>query len=132
LALTPLEARFAHRFPGAIARFAAGREVLVLRHVTQPTRQLHPATDCFRAAGFAITAPRASTADDGAAWSCFVATRDGTRLRVCERIATVDGTASWTDASAWFWAALQSPRNGAQTAVGPWWATTVITPLVDR
>jgi len=124
LALTPLEARFAQRFPGAIARFAAGREVLLLRHVTQPTRQLHPASDCFRAAGFAISPPRASTADDGSAWRCFVATRDGARLRVCERIASADGAQAWTDASAWFWSALQSGPRG-----GPWWATTVITPL---
>jgi hypothetical protein len=142
LALTPLEVRFAQRFPGVIARFAAGREVLVLRHVTQPTRQLHPAVDCFRAAGFATSAPRASTADDGRAWSCFVATRDGERLRVCERIeqvidrnlshgtvgegkvgaAQAEAARAWTDVSAWYWSALRA-------SAGPWWATTVITPL---
>lgn len=152
LALTPLEARFAQRFPGVIARFAAGREVLVLRHVTQPTRQLHPAVDCFRAAGFASSAPRASIDDDGRAWSCFIATRDGERLRVCERITeafhaqafhaqvtdaqvkdskvnsrqVADPLAhtaqAWTDVSAWYWAALRAPA-------GPWWAITVITPL---
>ena len=152
LALTPLEARFAQRFPGVIARFAAGREVLVLRHVTQPTRQLHPAVDCFRAAGFASSAPRASIDDDGRAWSCFIATRDGERLRVCERITQASHAQAfheqvtdaqvrdaqvnsrqvadplahtaqaWTDVSAWYWAALRAPA-------GPWWAITVITPL---
>ncbi|MCU0950435.1 MAG: archaeosortase/exosortase family protein, partial [Burkholderiaceae bacterium] len=122
LALTPLEARFAARFPGVIARYAAGPDVLVLRHVTQPTRQLHPAVDCFRAAGFAVDAPRAMVDDAGQAWRCFVAIApDGQRLRVCERIASVRGDGAWTDVSAWFWAAW---RGG-----GPWWATTVITPL---
>jgi exosortase len=124
LALTPLEARFAHRFPGAIARFGAGREVLVLRHVTRPTRQLHPATDCFRAAGFITGAPRAHVDADAAAWSCFVADRDGERLRVCERIERADRTQAWTDVSAWYWSALRARGSGAA-----WWATTVITPL---
>jgi exosortase/archaeosortase family protein len=124
LGLTPLEARFAHRFPGAIARFGAGREVLVLRHVTQATRQLHPATDCFRAAGFATSAPRAHVDTDGAAWSCFAADRDGERLRVCERIERADRTQAWTDVSAWYWSALRA--RGSDAA---WWATTVITPL---
>ncbi|MCU0938511.1 MAG: archaeosortase/exosortase family protein [Burkholderiaceae bacterium] len=124
LALTPLEVRFAHRFPGAIARFGAGREVLVLRHVTQPTRQLHPAADCFRAAGFTTSAPRAHVDADGAAWSCFVADRDGERLRVCERIERADRTQAWTDVSAWYWSALRA--RGSDAA---WWATTVITPL---
>jgi exosortase/archaeosortase family protein len=109
LALTPLEARFAQRFPGVIARFAAGREVLVLRHVTQPTRQLHPAVDCFRAAGFAASAPRASTADDGRAWSCFIATRDGERLRVCERIEQVIDRNLTTARSATARSALRRP-----------------------
>jgi exosortase/archaeosortase family protein len=134
LALTPLEARFAHRFPGAIARFGAGRELLVLRHVTQPTRQLHPAVDCFRAAGFAASAPRAHVDADGLAWSCFVATQGAARLRVCERIERIapalppaNGAApahapAWTDVSAWYWNALFARG-------GPWWATTVITPL---
>lgn len=130
LALTPLEARFAHRFPGAIARFGAGRELLVLRHVTQPTRQLHPAVDCFRAAGFTASAPRAHVDADGLGWSCFVATQGAARLRVCERIAQAPSAGgapqarapAWTDVSAWYWSALRA-RGGA------WWATTVITPL---
>lgn len=125
LALTPLEARFAARFPGVIARFAAGTEVIVLRHVTRPTRQLHPAVDCFRAAGYAVDAPRAMVDDAGDAWRCFVATgADGQRLRVCEQITAARGDGAWTDVSAWFWAAW---RGG-----GPWWATTVITPLPAR
>jgi exosortase/archaeosortase family protein len=141
LALTPVDARFASRFPGAIARFAVGREQIVLRHVFQATRQLHPAVDCFRAAGYAVEAPRASTADDGTRYACFVASREGgrdggrvERLRVCERITRAGAEAAanadtsrdteWTDVSAWYWAAL---RGG-----GPWWAMTVITPIDER
>ena len=132
LALTPVDARFAARFPGVIARFAAGREQIVLRHVVHASRQLHPAVDCFRAAGYAVEAPRASTADDGSRYACFVATRHHghaqERLRVCERITRADAaagsTAEWTDVSAWYWAAM---RGG-----GPWWAVTVITPLDNR
>jgi hypothetical protein len=49
LPLGEVEQRFARRFPGAIARFTDGERVLIVRQVTRPTRQLHPATDCFRA-----------------------------------------------------------------------------------
>lgn len=128
LPLSPLEARFATRFPGAIARFSDGRQQWILRHVTQPTRQLHPAADCFRAAGFSIDTPRAHTADDGSAWTCFIAERDGQRQRVCERIIAgtlAAPTRAWTDVSAWYWAALT-------TSSGPWWAQTVVTPLGPR
>lgn len=131
LALTPLEARFARRFPGAIARFATGRELLVLRQVDQPTRQLHPAIDCFRAAGFAAGTPQAARDDEGRDWRCFVATRAGAggqppaRLRVCERIAAIgDDARAFTDSSAWYWAALRAPATR-------WRATTVITPLAE-
>jgi hypothetical protein len=144
LPLTPLEARFAARFPGSLARFsfhsANGRETLIVRHVTQPTRQLHPAADCFRAAGYAVgkTAPKVD--GDGLHWRCFVATRDGRDLRVCERIvaaaaatATTAATSAtpaitetteraWTDVSAWYWHALW---HGG----GPWQALTRVTPL---
>jgi len=98
---------------------------MVLRHVTQPTRQLHPAVDCFRAAGFSASAPRAHVDGDGLGWSCFIAAQGAARLRVCERIQRIEAGASapsWTDVSAWYWSALRA-RGGA------WWATTVITPL---
>lgn len=119
LALTPLEERFAQRFPGAIARFTDGDNVLTLRHVTRPTRQLHPATDCFRALGYEVTAAKPMVDVYELTWSCFAATRDGRRVRVCERIHD-DVGAAWTDTSAWFWA--------AQYGGGPWWAVTVVTP----
>lgn len=122
LAAAKLDARFAQRFPGAIARFSDGTQSLIVRRVERPTRMLHPATDCFRAAGYAVTAASAQIDATGAHWRCFVATREQ-RLRVCERIVERDPEAAraWTDVSAWYWSALRS--------TGPWWAITLITPL---
>ena len=119
LPLSDLEERFARRFPGAIARFTDGHRMLILRQVQQPTRQLHPATDCFKALGYTIDRPRPVVDEEDARWSCFAAERNGARLRVCERIHDSEGNA-WTDTSAWFWA--------AQYGGGPWWATTVVEP----
>jgi hypothetical protein len=117
LPLSDLEERFARRFPGAVARFTDGERMLVLRQVERPTRQLHPAFDCFKALGYTIERPRPVVDDRGERWSCFDAARDGSRLRVCERMHDSEGR-EWTDTSAWFWA--------AQYGGGPWWATTVV------
>lgn len=114
-----LEERFARRFPGAIARFTDGRRVIVIRQVSQTTRQLHAAEDCFRDIGYRVARPQPTVDERGERWSCFLAARDGQRVRVCERIH--DGAGSqWTDASAWFW--------DSQYGGGPWWAITVVTP----
>jgi hypothetical protein len=122
---TALEARFAHRFPGAVARFSDGAQLLIVRRVTRPTRLLHPASDCFRAAGYVVAAATAAVDAQGAHWRCFTATRDGERLRVCERISErLDDPdrKAWTDVSAWFWE-TQFRRTAA------WWAVTVVTPI---
>jgi hypothetical protein len=116
LPLGALEERFAKRFPGAIARFTDGERVLVIRHVTRPTRQLHPAEDCFRGLGYRLERPQPMVDAAGDQWRCFIAERDGQRVRVCERIHGAD--AAWTDTSAWFWA--------AQYGGGPWWAITLV------
>ena len=125
LALAPLDARFAQRFPGAIARFSDGTQTLIVRRVTAPTRTLHPASDCFRAAGYKLASANARIDADGVHWRCFLAARDGQRVRVCERIVERDfeSNDAWTDVSAWYWSALRS--------AGPWWAITVITPLEE-
>lgn len=123
---TALEARFAARFPGAVARFTDGEQLLIVRHVRRPTRLLHPATDCFRAAGYAVAGSQAAVDAQGVRWRCFVATRGDERLRVCERIGERLDDADapgWTDVSAWFWDA-QFRRSGSA-----WWALTVVTPL---
>jgi exosortase/archaeosortase family protein len=121
---TALEARFAARFPGAVARFTDGGQLLIVRHVRRPTRLLHPASDCFRGAGYTVGEMGAAADADGVLWRCFIATQGGERLRVCERIAErLDGPGGWTDVSAWFW---DAQRRGSASA---WWALTVVTPL---
>ena len=115
-----VEKRFAARFPGAIARFSDGERVLVLRRVSEPTRMLHPAADCFRGLGWRIQHTQLERDAQQRLWRCFEAEgRDGQRLRVCERIAADDGGSAFVDASSWFWAAALGRSRG------PWQAVTV-------
>ena len=123
LALTEVEARFARQFPGALARLTDGRQVLVMRHVNQPTRMLHPAADCYQGIGYRIEAQQLEKDAQDAMWRCFEAVRGDVRQRVCERIEDAKGQA-WTDTSAWYWAAVMGKTTG------PWQAVTVATPLV--
>ncbi len=121
LALSEVEQRFAARFPGAIARFSDGERVLVLRRVSEPTRMLHPAADCFRGLGWRIQHTQLERDAQQRLWRCFEAEgRDGQRLRVCERIAADDGGSAFVDASSWFWAAALGRSKG------PWQAVTVV------
>lgn len=117
LALSAVEQRFAARFPGTLTRLTDGEQVLVWREVRAPTRMLHPAADCYRGLGYRIEQARLERDDKQRLWRCFIAERDGQRLRVCERIVDADGMA-WTDASSWFWAAQLGQSNG------PWQAIT--------
>ncbi|HSD27219.1 MAG TPA: hypothetical protein VLL75_07940 [Vicinamibacteria bacterium] len=117
-AATAAEAAFARHFPGRMAAFDDGRRHLLLRYVTQPTRRLHPASDCYRGAGYAVS-PRPLRVDgEGRRWGCFAARRAASSLLVCESI-TGAGRRSWSDVSSWYWAALVEP------SAGPWWAVTV-------
>lgn len=127
LALSPVEQRFADRFPGAIGRFTDGERAIVLRHVTAPTRMMHPASDCYRGAGYRIVAQSL----EQQAWGgetklqrCFIADKGGRRLRVCERIVDAHGL-GFTDTSAWYWAAVTG------RSVGPWRAVTVAVPALQ-
>ena len=122
LALGAVEQRFAARFPGTLTRLTDGEQVLVWREVRAPTRMLHPAADCYRGLGYRIEQARLERDGRQRLWRCFVAERDGTRLRVCERIVDADGRA-WTDASSWFWAAQLGQSSG------PWQAVTTARPL---
>lgn len=122
LALTEVEQRFARQFPGTMARMTDGREVLVLRAVSRPTRMLHPAADCYRGLGYGIAREQLQVDKDGDLWRCFDAARAGQRLRVCERIVDAQG-AGFTDTSAWYWAAVLGQSHG------PWQAVTVASPL---
>ncbi len=122
LALSDVEQRFAAQFPGTLARLTDGRQVLVLRSVQRPTRMLHPAADCYRGLGYAIAHQQLQLDKQQRLWRCFEAGRARQRLRVCERIVDARGT-GYTDASAWYWAALLGQSQG------PWQAITVASPL---
>jgi hypothetical protein len=126
LALSDVERRFAQGFPGKIARLTTGREMLIWRHVTRPTRMLHPAADCYRALGWRIRdeqLEQVKTARQNERWRCFVAEKGHENtLRVCEHIED-DAGQGFTDASAWYWAAVTGQ------SVGPWRAVTVASPL---
>ena len=122
LALSEVETRFAHRFPGTLSRMTDGTQVLVLRHVVQPTRMLHPAADCYQGLGYRISAQQLELDGQQKLWRCFEAARGGQRLRVCERIVDAAGQ-GYTDASAWYWSAALGQSTG------PWQAITTARPL---
>jgi len=117
LALSSLEQRLAARFPGRIARLTDGETVLVWRAVRTPTRMLHPAADCYRGLGYRIQQTQLEADAQQQLWRCFVAERDGQRLRVCEQIVDAQGHV-FTDTSSWFWAAQLGQ------SIGPWQAVT--------
>ncbi len=122
LALSAVEARFAARFPGSIARFDDGLRTIVMRDVDRPTRRLHPAVDCYRGLGFAIAGEGLETDRQARLWRCFTASRGGQGLRVCERIVDADDHA-FTDVSAWYWSSVLGRSRG------PWRAVTVAMPI---
>ena len=123
LALSEVELRFTQHFPGSVARMTDGKQVLVLRTVTKPTRMLHPATDCYRGLGYRIHSEQLEVqANSQDRWRCFVAQRQGRSVRVCERIEDANGQ-GFTDTSSWYWASVAGQSHG------PWKAITVATPL---
>ncbi|HEX5791118.1 MAG TPA: archaeosortase/exosortase family protein [Luteolibacter sp.] len=122
VALPPTDAErsFARSFPGAVGRFACGDAEIILRRSAGPTRMMHPAAHCLRAAGFVTHSEPLYRDADGRTWGQLRATRDGHRFRVLERYENVAGTCSSSDASAWFWQALARPDQG------PWLGITRI------
>jgi hypothetical protein len=116
LPLSDLEQRFGNGFPGKIGRFTDGKREIIIRWVTEATRKLHSASDCFQGIGYSVQPLALHRDDKGSLWSSFAASKGSERLRVYERIHTDSGK-TWTDVSAWYWSALQ--------ADGPWWAITV-------
>lgn len=118
LPLSEREARFGGDFPGRIARFTDGRRELIVRFVTDATRKLHPASDCFAGIGYRIRPLPLKVDEAGLRWGSFTAERGDEKFRIYERIYADTGR-SWEDVSAWYWAAV----NGESS--GPWWAVTV-------
>src|SRR5262245_52704481 len=118
LPLGPVEQRFAADFPGRIGRFSDGEHELVIRWLSQETRKLHPASDCFRGSGYSITPQPLFVDADGARWGAFIAKRGEQQLDIRERTYDAAGN-QWTDVSAWYWAAATGK------SAGPWWAITI-------
>jgi len=117
--MTEQERRFGQGFPGRIARFTDGERQTIVRWVGATTRKLHPSSHCFRGLGYEISPLPVQIRQDSSHWGCFQASKDGTSLRVSERIHDSKGQ-SWTDVSSWYWSAC---LGGTQ---GPWWAVTLI------
>ena len=118
LPLTALEKRFEENFPGRIGRFSDGEREIILRWVAQETRKLHPAIDCFKGSGYAVTPQPIEVDSSGTRWGSFRAARGAEKINVRERIYDAAGN-EWTDVSAWYWAAMW------QKSSGPWWAVTL-------
>jgi hypothetical protein len=125
LPLTTAEQSFARAFPGDVARFACGSSEVILRRSHKPTRMMHPAAHCLRAAGYKTHAQPLFVDANGKVWGHFHATREGVRYRVFERYADVSEASVTTDASAWFWQAMAYPGQG------PWTGITRIELLTD-
>ncbi len=117
LGLSEREEYFLEDFPGKIGRFTDGRREIIIRWVTQATRKLHPAKDCFEAIGYKTKPLPIKVDENGKRWSCFSAKKGEESLRVCEKIYDNSGN-EWTDVSSWYWSAFQ------QTS-GEWWALTI-------
>jgi hypothetical protein len=118
LPLSEREQRFGGDFPGRVARFTDGEREIVVRWVTEASRKLHPASDCFEGVGYRVEPLPLRVDDTGQRWGSFMAVRQNEKLRVFERI-YADGGDSWSDVSAWYWAAA------GDASAGPWWAITI-------
>lgn len=112
------EKRFAKKFPGRFGRFRHETREIVIRWLYEPTRKLHPAADCYQGMGYRIK-PRPIMVDDNKQrWGAFTAIKNQCSIAVKERIYDSQGN-SWTDVSAWYWAAILGHTKG------PWWAVTI-------
>ena len=118
LPLSERESNMMKSFPGELGKFSDGDRDLVFRWVTRPTRKLHPARDCYRASGYSIQPAQMRQDTEGNFWSCFQANHSQDKQLVCERLYD-DKNQSFSDASAWYWAAV------LQKSQGPWWNIVV-------
>jgi hypothetical protein len=119
------DAWFARDFPGKVARFTARDRQVVVRWVNSPTRRLHPASQCFAGAGYAIEPLPMRKSADGALMGCFTARKGAEALDVCEQLRDSTG-GSWPDISAWYWHALAAPAGES------WWSYVVVTRATPR
>lgn len=111
VALADSTLEYAARFPGAIELFEMEGRTLVVRVIYRATRRYHQSADCYRALGYSTSPLPILMEVDGAMWGRVLATREGERVEVRERVVSSDGQ-SWTDASSWFWAAALGKSEG--------------------
>jgi len=118
LPLSKREKSFLGNFPGKLARFSDGHRQIIMRWVTIPTRQLHPAIDCFRGLGFTISNIKISQDSNNHHWRKFTATLNTSKYTVREHIMDANNLV-FTDTSSWYWQAMLNKSKG------PWLAITI-------
>ena len=111
LPLTKKESLFYERFPGRVGKFTDGKRTIIIRELTHPTRKLHPAGDCFRGMGYAITPLSLHVDSSGASWNRFRAVKGRECMYVRELIRDVSGH-TYPDVSTWYWAATLGKSQG--------------------
>ncbi len=109
-------------FPGKIAVFSKGNDIVCLRWITHETRQVHPSADCFHAMGYSIIWNPTVKTPNGQFWNSLSCTRATKKLEIRESITDSKGR-SWSDVSAWYWDAFLKRTSP------PWWSATVISKL---
>lgn len=112
--------RFIERFRGELARFTRAGDEVILAWTAEPTAEMHSTAICLRGAGYRVRPEGAHQDATGALWARFTAERAATRISGRERIRDAAGH-SWSDLSAWWWAALLGRTRG------PWWKELIIT-----
>jgi len=122
--LQGFEESFGAMFPGRMAKFRAGGDVVLMRWTREATHRVHPTSVCLGAAGWKIEPLALARRDDGD-WSSFRAERGSVALRVREQVRAADGT-TFPDVSAWFLRACLGLSRG------PWLAVTVVESARDE
>ena len=114
------EALFGARFPGKIARFRAGDDVVIMRWTCRATHRVHPLAVCLRANGWNVEPmPMARRADGD--WSAFRAQKGLCSFEVREQVRAADGE-TFADVSSWFWCAFLGRSRS------PWLVVSVVHP----
>lgn len=110
LPLTKREIRFTENFPGKIARFSDGQREIIIRWVSEPTRMLHPASDCFKGIGYNVTPLPVQLNQANIKMGCFSADKGEQSLSVCEYIEDASSR-TWSDISSWYWSAIWEEKE---------------------
>ncbi|NLW46234.1 MAG: hypothetical protein GXY86_02685 [Firmicutes bacterium] len=118
LPLTNKEREFVKGFPGQIGRFTDGTREIIIRWITQETRQLHPTIDCYKGLGYSIHPLPLYSDSRGILWGAYQVSHGKRNYLVKERIFD-QADNNWSDVSAWYWSALLNKTEG------PWWSMVI-------